>query len=168
MGYSTNNPIQFESVSQTTLTNSVELGRRTTDSSGNEYIYVYNAGEYQIIPGRTAYLLSNTSGYSITATNTASQVGLFAGGVHHATIATAYYGWIMTRGLAAVSPDTSAVSFDEGEYLAVGVNDGYVDAGGATFSTGARIGFCISSGVCNEGATFAGDLGKGWIKSDIW
>jgi hypothetical protein len=166
MSYGQVNAIHFDGVSLTTSDNSTELGARLTDSDGNQYVYVYNASSYQIWPGRSAYLLSLTSGYSITATNAASQAGFFAGGVHHATIPTNYYGWIMTDGCCRVSPDTSAVSFDAGDYLVPGVNDGY-SAAPATISTISRLGLCISSGVTHEGASLA-SCGKAWIKSTIW
>ena len=168
MTLETISPVYFESVSAVTTDPTVELGSRRTDESGNEYVYVYNAGQYEIWPGRIGYLGSSNSGYSITATNAASQVGIYAGGIHHATLTTGAYGWLMTRGVCAVSPDTSEVSFDAGDYLTVGVNEGYVGMTGATVSTGNRIGVCISSGVTQAGATFAADLGKAWIKSEIW
>ena len=170
MSLETISPVYFESVSAVTTDPSVELGSRRTDSNGNEYVYVYNAGQYEIWPGRCGYLGSSNSGYSLTATNAAAQVGVFCGGVHHATLVTAGYGWLMTKGVCAVSPDTNASSFDAGDYIAVGVNDGYVTmtGAGATLSTGARIGYCISSGVTQLGGTFAASLGKAWIKSDIW
>ena len=168
MTLETISPVYFESVSAVTATPNVELGSRRTDSNGNKYVYVYNAGNYEIWPGRCGYLGSSNSGYSITATNAASQVGIFAGGVHHATLTTNAYGWLMTEGCCAVSPDTSEVSFDAGDYLTVAVNDGYGPMTGATLSTGNRIGVCISSGVTQAGATFAADLGKAWIRSDIW
>jgi len=160
-------PIYMESVSASTATPSVELGSRRTDSTGNEYIYVYNHG-VETYPGRAVYLKTAASGYTVSVTNTAAQVGQYAGGVHHSTLLAASYGWIMTRGLCAVGPDTNEASFDAGEYITVGVDDGYVGVDNATMSTGSRLGWTISSGVTAEGTTFAADLGAAWIKSDIW
>lgn len=158
-------PIQFESVSASTATPSVELGTRRTDSAGNEYIYVYNHG-VETYPGRAVVMKTASSGYTVSVTNTAAKVGQFAGGVHHSTLLAASYGWIMTKGLCRVAPDTNAVSFDAGKYLGIGVDDGYVTMG-ATISTGARIGFTISSGLTQGGATIS-TFGKAWIRSDLW
>lgn len=159
-------PIGFESVSQTTATPSVKIGSRAEDDAGNEYIYVYNAGS-EIWPGRCAYLKTNSSSYTISDTNTAAGVGVFAGAVHHATIPTAYYGWIMTRGLAAVSPDTNAVSFNVDEYLTVGVDAGYTVCP-ATLSTAHRIGYTVSSGITSDGTLGVATMGGAWIRSDVW
>jgi len=167
MGNYSVSPILFESVSASTASPTVELGSRTTDSAGNEYIYVYNHG-VETYPGRCVYLKTASSGYTVSVTNTAAQVGQFAGGIHHATLLAESYGWIMTRGLCAVGPDTNEASFDAGEYITVGVDDGYVGVDTATMSTGPRLGWTISSGVTAGGATFAASLGKAWIKSDIW
>lgn len=160
-------PVYFESVSATTTDPSVELGSRRTDSSGNEYIYVYNHGVITY-PGKCVYLKTATSGYTVTVTNTAAGVGVFAGGIHHATLPATAYGWIMTKGLCAVAPDSSQASFDTGEYITVGVDDGYTGVDSATMSTGSRVGWTISSGVTAEGSTFAADLGAALIKSDVW
>ena len=160
-------PILFETVSACTLTPSVELGSRRTDETGNEYIYVYNHG-VETYPGKCVYLKTASSGYTVSVTNTAAGVGQFAGGINHATMLSSSYGWIMTKGLCAVAPDTNAASFDAGEYITVGVDDGYIGVDNATMSTGPRIGWTISSGVTQAGATFAASLGKAWIKSDIW
>jgi len=160
-------PVLFESVSATTTSPKVELGTRRTDSTGNEYIYVYNYG-VETYPGRCVYLKTASSGYTVSVTNTAAGVGQLAGGIHHATLPSTSYGWIMTKGLCAVAPDTNAASFDAGEYITVGVDDGWTGVDNATMSTGPRLGWTLSSGVTSEGTTFAASLGDAWIKSDIW
>lgn len=165
MSLETISPVYFESVSAVTATPSVELGSRRTDSAGNEYIYVYNHGR-ETYPGRCVYLKTASSGYTISVTNVAAAVGQFAGGINHATMLSSSYGWIMTKGLSKVAPDTNAVSFNTDVWLTVGVDDGYT-AAPASLATGTRIGWTISSGVTNLGTAQAG-LGKAWIKSDIW
>ena len=167
MSLETISPVYFESVSACTLDPSVELGSRRTDSTGNEYVYVYNHG-VETYPGKCVYLKTASSGYTVSVTNTAAQVGQFAGGIQHSTLLSSSYGWIMVKGLCAVAPDTNQASFNSGEYLTVGVDDGYVGVDTATLSTGSRIGWTISSGVTAEGLTFAAGLGKAWIKSEIW
>jgi len=158
-------PLAGEGVSAVTATPSEALGTyRNVD--GVTYVYAYNAGSVAVWPGDSVHLVAGSESYSFTATNAASHVGIFAGGVQHATISTNYYGWIATKGLCRVRPDTSAVSFDTGDWLVVGVDNGYSTAG-ATFSTAARIGMCVTSCVTNLGAS-AADCGTAWIRSDVW
>ena len=93
-------PILFESVSQTTLTNSVELGTRRIDSSGYEYVYCFNAGNSQLSPGFGAIVSTGTSGYSVTITSVADGIHQFVGVVKHATMVTAAYAWILNKGFS--------------------------------------------------------------------
>lgn len=95
MGFNDASPVLFESVSQVTTTNSVELGTKVA-YMGKEYVYVYNAGNSQALPGH-GVTISGVSGYSVTISST-SMIDAFVGVVHHSTIATAYYGWIVTKG----------------------------------------------------------------------
>ena len=94
-------PIGTESVSATTATNSVEVGFRTIYKA-EEYIYVYNAGSQQIIPGNGAMLTTGASGYSVTVSSVVNTVNPMVGVCNHATIATGYYGFIMTKGFRNV------------------------------------------------------------------
>lgn len=121
---------------------------------GNEYVYVYAAktvgtGQYAVLePAGT----SLTSGYTVTVSN-ASLNGWMAG-VAQATIATGYYGFIMTKGLSLVAPDSGEVSAAPGVDLALGTNGGFV-AAGATFSTAPRFGVTINSFVTTVGTSKA-------------
>lgn len=174
MTLETISPISFESVSNVTTDPSVELGMRRSDASGNEYVYVYNLSNVEVPPGRCVYLPTASSGYSVTVTNTASQIGNFAGGVHHATLVTGGYGWIMTKGVCRVAPDTNAASFNTDVRITVGVDDGYVPfvmtvtsgaADGHLFSDyEGAVGWTISSGVTQTG-TLTSTLGEARIAS---
>lgn len=95
-------PVFFESVSNVTATNSVELGSRRWDSLGYEYVYCFNAGGEQVSPGFGMIVSTGTSGFSGTLTSVAATTHDFIGVVKHATIATAKYGWIMVKGFANV------------------------------------------------------------------
>ncbi len=88
----------FESVSQTTLTNSVELGTRRVQN-GNEYIYVYNGCGASITSGY-GVCVSLLSGYTVTVSSV-TQVNHCVG-VAPYTFATATYGWIQTRGFCRI------------------------------------------------------------------
>jgi hypothetical protein len=122
--------------------------------NGNEYVYVYAAktigtGKYTVLePSGT----SLTSGYTVTVSN-ASLNGWLAG-VAQNTIATGYYGFIMTRGLSLVAVDSGEVSAAPGVDLALGTNGGFV-AAGATFSTAPRFGVTINSFVTTVGTSKA-------------
>lgn len=123
--------------------------------NGNEYVYVYAAktvgtGQYCVLePNGT----SITSGYTVTVSN-ASQAGWLAG-VAQATIATGYYGFIMTKGVSYVTTDSGEVSAAPGVDLCLGTNGGFV-AAGATFSTAARFGVTISSFITASSTHTAG------------
>lgn len=98
-------PIQFETVSATTLTNSVQLGTRR-EEDGRMYVYVYNAcASIALQPGQGC-IVTATSGYSVSQTN-ATMIGAYVGVVHHASIPTGGYGWIVARGNTYVRACTS-------------------------------------------------------------
>ncbi len=126
--------------------------------SGNEYVYVYNAGNSVIGTGKYCVIAGASSGCSVTVTN-ASLAGWMAG-VAQNTISTAYYGFIMTRGLSLISTDSGEVSAASGVDLALGTDGGFV-AAGATFSTAPRFGYTMNSFV--TGAT-----SKAWIFGGVF
>jgi len=111
MGLQLISPVLFESVSNVTSTNSVELGSRRRDADGYEYIYCYNAGNSQLSPGFGCIVVSGTSGYSVTITSVAGGAHDFVGVVKHATVATAKYGWILYKGFSKLeAPADSTVT----------------------------------------------------------
>jgi hypothetical protein len=120
-----------ESVSQTTLTNSVELGTRRTEN-GNEYIYVYNNGGASITSGY-GVCVSGLSGYSVTVSSV-TQVNHFVG-VAAYTFATATYGWVICRGWAQIvmgANNSAAVSDPiragtDGRFAVNSIATGYID-----------------------------------------
>lgn len=94
-------PMGTESVSATTATNSVEVGFRTIYKA-EEYIYCYNAGAEQIVPGNGVRMATGASGYSVTVSSIVNVVNPMVGVCNHATIATGYYGFIMAKGFRNV------------------------------------------------------------------
>ncbi len=167
-------PIGFEPMSAVTTDPTVQLGTRKTDDDGNEFVYVYNTSNVEMPPGSCSYLPTASSGYTVTATNTAAQIGQFAGGIHHATLTTGAYGWVMTRGICRVAPDTNAASFNTDVKITVGVDNGYIAFDGTITSGTAdgqlwsdyegSIGNTISSGITQTG-TLTTTLGKARIRS---
>ncbi len=104
-------PILFESVSQVTATNSVQLGTRVKDSNGYEYVYCYNDGGVQISPGFGCIVKTGTSGFSATITSVKASAQDFIGVVKHSTATTATYFWAMTKGYANVeAPADSTIT----------------------------------------------------------
>lgn len=150
-------PVLFESVSQTTATNSVELGTRAV-VDGNAYCYVYNGGNSQVSIGE-GVITSGLSGYTVTVSST-TMVDAFLGVCNHATIATGYYGWVMTKGYANVkTPADSSIA--SGDILVAGgdgrwtVNSVVTNAV-APFIQGRCVGATGSAGV---GRAFVSLLG---------
>lgn len=146
-------PIENESVSNVTLTPSVMLGTQRT-VAGVNYIYCYNNGNTQISVGQPATIqpASMLSGFSVCVSNAASQTGgeLVVGVVYHNTMATAAYGWLVTKGVCTGVPDATATSMNSGDFLAIGVDGGFVVAP-VTISTGIRLGVCLNSFVTAGG-----------------
>ncbi len=157
-------PIRFESVSQVTATNSVELGTRTTEGL-IDYVYCYNGGAEQISQGEGGYLspASMLSGMTVSVSNAASQAGgeRFVGVAHNATITTGAYGFLAVRGPVLVALDATETSMNSGDQLMPGVDGGFVVAP-ATLSTGVRLGVALNSLVTTVGT------GKAFIKSPLF
>lgn len=132
-----------------------QLGSRHF-KNGNQYCYVYNDGGTTIGTGKYCVIKgigsSYTSGYSVTVTN-ASLAGWMAG-VAQTTFSTAYYGFIMTKGVSLIATDSGEVSANVGVDLALGTDGGFV-AAGATFSTAPRFAHTMNSFVTTVGTSKA-------------
>lgn len=112
-------PVEVESVSNVTLTNSVNLGE-VRFVNGEEYVYVYNAGGASITVGYCAVMSANT-GFSVTVTSV-SGYDYPIGFVKHATIVTAGYGWLLTRGFTTVRNGMASTALVQGDPLIVAAN----------------------------------------------
>lgn len=96
-------PIRFCGPSFTTTSlgaNDPKVGDVAHDGS-EQYRFVYNDGNSQILPG-DGVILSAVSGYSVTLSSTTS-VDLLVGVVKHATLATGAYGYVVERGFVNVN-----------------------------------------------------------------
>lgn len=94
-----------ESVSQITATPSVALGTRRVEG-GNEYIYAYNANATAAVG--YGVIASLNSGYSFSVT--AAVGDTLMGVVQNTEFTAAYYGWLLTKGLARSIPSTNAIA----------------------------------------------------------
>ena len=118
MTFSSADPIRFGSVSQVTATlgaNDPEVGTRVREGD-EEYLFVYNTGSSTAAVSY-GVVCSAVTGYSVTVSSTTS-VDLLVGVVKHADIPTGSYGWVVTKGFAAVEmeADNSAAA---GQLLAL-------------------------------------------------
>lgn len=93
-------PSEPGGVSNVTLTNSVNPGE-TWMFKGEEYLYCYNASNSAINVGQYV-TLSSASGYSVTASSITNYDFPIAV-CKHATLPTAAYGWLLTRGWTSIN-----------------------------------------------------------------
>ena len=125
-------PIGFEGKSNVTATlgvNSPELGTKKI-FSGEEYLYVYNAGNSQISKGYGA-VLSATTGYSVTVSAIAVN-DLLMGFCKHSTLTTGTYGWLLTRGFTDVKNGMASTALAAGDLLSPAVDGAVQLPTGAT------------------------------------
>lgn len=142
--------VRAESISNVTLTPSVELGTRA-QVAGVDYVYAYNGSTATLPQGRMGNIgtTSMNSGFTFAVTNAASQVGaeLVIGVAANADIPTLSYGWLAVKGPILACPDNSSLSANSGDFLTVGVDGGFVSAP-VTISTSIRLGIAIQSFIC--------------------
>lgn len=145
MGFQSVGPVCFESVSAVTATPSVEVG--TIRIEGDEkYIYVYNAGTTQISVGKCA-VASAVSGYSVTVSSISGDFAI--GFAKHATLTTATYGWLVTRGFVdSVTNGMASTALAAGDVIQVAA-DGAVAKGVTGPSVGKMMTATGSAGVAN-------------------
>lgn len=158
MGFNSVDPIAFGSVSHVTetLSHGLEVGtKRVVD--GREYVLVYNDGGEQASPG----LGMRTNGgagslYSCTVT-TATGVGAGIGVVRNATLTTASYGWLVTKGVTPIEMGASSGTVATGKAAELG-DDGLwfpvSDATGLRGPTQALALDTIVTGASGDAAVF--------------
>lgn len=140
-----------ESVTNTTATNSVELGFRAI-YKGEEYVYCYNAGSDEISTGNGVRFVTGASGYSVTASGVTDSVNPCVGVCNNATIATGYYGWIMAKGFRNVVM-TSATT---GSFLPICLGDAGEFVQFAPLTDAVNIGTFVVAGYAMNANTGAG------------
>jgi hypothetical protein len=88
-------------------------------SVGDEdYVFVYNAGNSTISQGHGA-VFSGVTGYSVTVSSVTS-TDFLVGVCKHTNIATATYGWLVTRGFVAVEMGSASATVSTGGLLELG------------------------------------------------
>lgn len=144
-------PMYSEAVSAVTATPSVQLGAVRLEA-GEEYVYVYNAGNSQISIGKGA-IMSAVSGYSVTVSSV-SGFGAFIGFCKHVTMTTGTYGWLLTKGFVGVTAQGSS-ALVAGDVVVPGLD------GSVTPQTGALTGLAAGLVV---GATASAGAGTLFVK----
>lgn len=146
-------PVLFESVSNVTATNSVDLGTRVV-VDGRQYVYVYNGAANSVIsPGNGVIVQTGSSGYTVTISSVTS-VDAFAAVCYHSTIATGYYGWLVARGHTKYKmvADSGATACD---ILFAGANGLF-----SVCNTALVAQFCMGKAVA---ATGSGGVGEAFV-----
>lgn len=132
-------PISFESVSNVTATNSVELGTRRIEA-GEEYVYCYNAGNSVAQKGNLMIQSGGVSANSLTISST-DALDIPMVGVKHATAATGTYFWGLVRGQMRVT----SLAVTAGDLLTTGADGVCATFITATLPTGVCIGRAIDT-----------------------
>lgn len=154
MAFQSADPVVFESVSNVTATNSVDLGTRAT-VDGRQYCYVYNAGNSQISIGQGA-IMTASSGYSVTVSSTTG-LDVFVGVCYHSTLTTGTYGWLVTHGHTKIKTPAGSICTN-GDLLFAG-GDGVFGVNPLTGTASAGIyimGKCVA-------ATASAGIGEGFV-----
>lgn len=157
-------PVEAESVSNVTATNSVDLGTVRV-VAGEEYVYVYNDGGSQISVGYGAVMSGNT-GFSVTVSaNTFFNYPI--GVCKHATLTTATYGWLLTKGFTNLKMEASSSGIvGNPVYLGlagVAVNIAAANAAMTSFSQVTSLFGLTPMGVCVQATASAGTA-YGYVK----
>lgn len=150
MAHYDDSPIVFESLSNVTNTNSVDLGTRI-DYAGRLYVYVYNGGNSVAAPGQ-GVTVTGTSGFTVTVSSV-TMADMFVGCVYHTTISTAQYGWVVARGNCKIkAPANSSIA--AADVLCAG-NDGVWAPAPVTISASIQAKATI--------ATASAGVGEGYV-----
>lgn len=125
MTYNQGLPVKFRGVSFVTATltsKDPQLGTRTYDSAGNEYVFMYNACNSQILPTYGVVVQSSVSTPFSMTLSSATSADIAVGLVKHATIPTANYGFVLTKGVGTVEMLASSGTVATNGLLELGAN----------------------------------------------
>lgn len=150
-------PIKFRGVSFVTASlvtsKDPELGAKTTEG-GNDYRWMYNGGNSTINPGYGVVLQSGATGYTMTLSSVTS-ADLVVGVVKHAAIATACYGWVLTKGFVNVQMGATSGTVAAADLLDIAGNGVFVKASNTTGNLAAPVGQALAAIVSSaSGAAY--------------
>ncbi len=155
-------PIQFNSISMVTAT----LGTKDPQVGdvcrigAEEYIFVYNGGNSDLPPGKCA-TVTGVSGYTVTVSSVGASLGndYIVGVCKHATLTTATYGWLVTRGFVPIQA-SAAISIATGDMIYPGTNGFFTNV---VVSAATSTGF-YTVGKCQLTAASATSTGAGFVR----
>lgn len=133
--------------------NDPELGTKI-QVGPSEYVLVYNGGNSNAISGN-AMVSSGLSGYTLTISSTTSADAVF-GFVNNATISTASYGWIVTRGPTNVKAGATSGSIAANELFEIAANGLVVRVSNTTGNVAPAVGFALEAIVSSA-------TGRAWV-----
>lgn len=148
-------PVIFESVSNVTATNSVDLGTRVRVGA-REFVYVYNGSDTQISIGEGAIMQTGTSGFTVCVSSV-TNVDYFAGVVYHTTMTTNTYGWLLVRGACKYKMVANSVA-TASDLLCAGANGRFT---AANLTGTSIVGFPVQAKASI--ATASAGIGEGYI-----
>ena len=143
MGFHSVGPINFESVSSVTSTNSVELGTRRI-FNGEEYVYCKNDTGSSVTQG--ALMVKSLTSLTRSSTDALDMPSV---GVKHAAVGASQYFWGLVRGEMAVM----SIAMTAGEVLTTGADGAVATFITATLPTGVPIGKALSTSTGNAQPT---------------
>ena len=146
MSYEGLSPIRFDSVSMVTATlgaGDPQVGDKCT-TGGRDYIFVYNDGGEDIDPGLGATLQSGATGMSVTVSTVTSD-DIVIGVCRHATLTTATYGWLVTRGITNLEMNATSGTVAAGDLLEIGANGDFQKVSNTTGNLAPAIGQALEA-----------------------
>ena len=147
MSFNSPYPLVFGGgVSMVTATlgaNDPEVGTRV-NVAGRDYVFVYNEADSQISPGYGAVPNSAATGMSVTVT-AATSADCVIGVCRNATLTTATYGWLVTRGVTPVQMGATSASVAARGLIEIGANGVFVATSLTTGNKAPAVGVALAA-----------------------
>ena len=153
MGQNSLSPIRFMTASATTSAlgpNDGVVGDRFTEG-GREYAVVYNAANSEIYPGYGVVPVTAATALSVSVSSV-SHADAVVGVVRNATIATGYYGCVVTRGITPLELNATSGTVSVGDMVGVGTNGDFQAQTIATGYLNPSLGKFLEAGVSGASA----------------
>lgn len=147
-------PIVFFPLSATTSSLGASDGQVGDRCSvgGRDYCLVYNDCNSEIYPGYGVVLQSGATGMSVSVSSVTS-ADIVHGVVRNATIATGYYGWVVTRGITPLELNATSGTVAAGDLVEIGANGDFQKVSLTTGNLAPAIGKFLEAGVSGASAS---------------
>lgn len=138
-------PLRMGGVSMTTLTlgaNDPTIGDECQEGS-TKYLFVYNDCNSSLAVGNGVILQSAATGYSVTLSSVTGD--RIIGVVKNAAIATAAYGWVVTKGFTSVQMMTASGTAGAAQTpLQIAANGLFAPCSNVTGNIGGMLGWSLA------------------------